>query len=143
MLRDKPLVIYLLLALLATGNLGCGSAGDAAQSGEKSHVRLLTMLYAKASLKLRRPPRDEQEFKQTLASSNTSLEPLNVDSIDDLFISERDGQPLVVRYLQLPTGSDVVVYEQTGMDGKRLVGHKIGMIEELDDAQFSALNLKK
>jgi hypothetical protein len=72
-----------------------------------------------------------------------SLEKLRVDSIDELFVSERDGQPLVVVYGSPPAGSDVVVYEHTGVNGKRLVGHRIGMVEEADEATFKSLTASK
>jgi hypothetical protein len=130
--------ILLLICVLAVSH-GCGSS-TAAPTGT-SHVRLLTALFAKASLKLRRPPKDEREFKQTLAESTISPDSLHVGTLAELFTSERDGQPLVVLY-GTPKGSDVVVYERTGVDGKRLIGHRIGMVEEVDEAQFSALKLK-
>lgn len=138
----NPLCLQLLLVCLLAACPGCGSSSTAAVRPETSHVRQLTALYAKASLKLRRPPKDEHEFKQFLAGANVPLDSLHVGSLDELFVSERDGQPLVVQY-GTRKGSDVVVYEQTGVDGKRLIGHKIGMVEEVDDAAFQALKIPK
>lgn len=131
------------LPLVLASACGCGSKNAAVVKSETSHVRLLAMLHTKASSKLRRAPRDEQEFKQTLAAMSVAVEPLKVASIDELFTSERDGEPLVVVYGRPPKGSDVVVYEQTGVNGKRLVGYKIGMVEEIDEPTFNDLGLTK
>ena len=138
----KAIAMLLLSALVACAS-GCGGSSDVVVNKHASHVRKLTALYTMTSMKLRRPPRDEQEFKKTLAALEVKPEKYDVDSFDELFTSERDEQPLKVVYGTPPKGSDVVVYEQAGVDGKRLVGHKIGMIEELDDADFSALGLAK
>lgn len=86
-----------------------------------------------------RYPEDEAEFKATIAKGNPSLDALKVSSLDELFVSERDGQPLVVVYGKAPAGSDLVVYEQTGVDGLRQVGHRIGMVEEVDASKFAEI----
>jgi hypothetical protein len=124
----------MIVALLA----GCNGSQKETVQKELSHVRIVTMLHAKASSQLGRPPKDEQEFKQAISTSNVSLQSLKVNSVDEIFVSDRDGQPLVVVYGS-PKASDVVVYEQTGVDGKRLVGHSIGMVEEVDEARFREL----
>lgn len=130
---------YSLLFLVAVMTLvGCADESPAVSTGT-SHVRLLTMLYNKVSRELGRVPKDEQEFKDKLKGADLSLQSLKINSTDELFVSERDGQPLVVVYGSVPAGSDVVVYEQTGVDGKRMVGHRIGMVEEVDDAKFQEL----
>jgi hypothetical protein len=127
------------LTLIALALTGCGGGGSEAKKQALSHVRLLTSLHTKVSSQLRRFPKDEQEFKAEIEKSDVSLEALKVDSLDELFVSERDGQPLVVAYGQAPADSDVVVYEQTGVDGLRQVGHRIGMVEEVDAARFAEI----
>ena len=129
----------LFLALLSLTASGCGGESSEVKKRSTAHVYLLTSLHTKISSELGRFPKDEAEFKAALAKSNLSLDALKVDSLDELFVSERDGQPLVVVYGQAPTGSDVVVYEQTGVDGKRQVGHRIGMVEEVDEARFAEI----
>jgi hypothetical protein len=124
--------------LVVTLLVGCTAENPTVTTGT-SHVRLLTMLYNKATRDLGHVPKDEQEFKDQVKRAEISPESLKVNSIDELFISERDGQPLQVVYGTPPKGSDVVVYEQIGVDGKRMVGHRIGMVEEVDDAKFKEL----
>ncbi|MBA3484608.1 MAG: hypothetical protein H0T51_22620 [Pirellulales bacterium] len=104
-----------------------------------SRIRYLTMLHAKISSELGRPPKDEGEFKEAIGKSDVDLKALKVESLDELFVSERDGQPMVVAYGPSPFGVDVVAYEQTGVNGMRQVGHKIGMVEEVDEARFREL----
>jgi hypothetical protein len=130
----------LTLALSALALIGCSSGGNS-EVREKgfSHVRLLTSLHTRISSELGRYPKDEAEFKAALGKANLTLDAMKVNSIDELFISKRDGQPLVVVYGQAPAGSDVVVYEQTGVNGLREVGHRLGNVEEVDEAKFAEI----
>ena len=84
-------------------------------------------------------PHDEKEFKQALAKLSITPKKMKVGSFDEVFVSERDGKPLIVIYGSPNKNSDVLVYEQTGINGKRLLGHRIGMVEEVDDAQLKSL----
>ena len=129
----------LLLPPVFMASTGCHGKDNSALKRESSHVRLLTNLHGMAASKLGHVPRDVQEFKQTIAKLNIPMERLKVASIDELFVSERDGLPLIVVYGSTPAVSDVVVYEQTGVNGKRQVGYRIGMVEEVDDAHYKEL----
>lgn len=129
--------LALCLALVIGVTSGCGSAES--KNGGLSRVNLLSMLFTKVSSDLGHEPTNEEQFKQGIANSGTPLERLEVASVDELFISERDGQPLVVVYGPRPKGSDVIIYEQTGVDGKRQVAHRIGTVEEVDSARFAEL----
>lgn len=142
MIRSNSATLTLALSALAL--IGCGSGGNS-EVREKgfSHVRLLSSLHTRISSELGRYPKDEAEFKAALGNANLTLDAMKVNSIDELFISKRDGQPLVVVYGQAPVGSDVVVYEQTGVNGLREVGHRIGQVEEVDQARFDELLPKK
>jgi hypothetical protein len=137
--RVERLASPLLLSVVLAACAGCLTRDESIKQRETSHVRLLTSLHAMVTARLGRFPRDEQEFKQTIAKLSVSLEKLKVGSIDELFISERDGQPFVVVYGSPPAASDVVVFEQTGLNGRRQIGHRIGMVEEVDDARYSEL----
>jgi hypothetical protein len=128
----------LAVVLLAT-TVGCGESKKQAVTKETSHLRMLTNLYARSMREVGRPPANEQEFKDAIAKMGVSLEALKVGSIDELFVSERDGQPFVVLYGPQKPGSDVVAYEQTGVDGIRWVGFTLGNVEECDAARFAEL----
>lgn len=126
------------MALLLAAVVGCDGAASVKRDKEISHVGAVTTLYFRAKSTLGKPPASEQEFKEVIAQDNVDPGVLGVDSVDELFVSDRDGQPLVVDYGQTsPQG--VVVYEQVGKDGVRLVGFTSGQIEEADAAKFAQL----
>ena len=80
-----------------------------------------------------------QNLEPTLR--DTVINGAGVSNVDELFISERDGQPYVIFYGRPPAGlnPDLVGYEQTGVDGKRFVGFGLGVVEEVDEQRFSEL----
>lgn len=126
-----------LVALMLLALCGCGGAASGDAAGQTSHLRTLVALYAYATSQLRHEPKSEAEFKEFIAQSGGPvLQRLELTSPDALFVSERDGQPFAVVYAPRPAGVDreVVAYEQTGVDGRRLVGFKLGEIKELDAA---------
>jgi hypothetical protein len=131
------------LSVLLVWDTSCTRQAASSQNLDKSHVRSLTTLHGLATSKLRHPPSDEKEFKQALARLAVKPEQMKVDSFDELFVSERDGKPLVVVYGAPNQNSDVLVYEQTGVNGKRLVGHRIGVVEEVDEAEYKKLTASK
>jgi hypothetical protein len=137
------IVILLLLPVFIVAGAGCRAKGENSGNRETSHVRVLADLHALATSRLGHIPHDEQEFKKFIATRSKLVEKLKIGSIDELFVSERDGQPLHVVYGTPPTTSDVAVYEQTGVNGKRLVGHRIGMVEEVDEAEYKNLTASK
>lgn len=130
--------IWAGMALLLAAVVGCGGAASVKRDKEISHVGAVTTLYFRAKSTLGKPPGSEQEFKEVIAQDNVDPGVLGVDSVDELFVSDRDGQPLVVDYGQT-SAQGVVVYEQVGKDGVRLVGFTSGQIEEADAAEFAQL----
>jgi len=140
---SAPKFARLGLAIFLVISGGCAQREDLSFKRETSHVRSLTNLYGLATTKLGHLPRDEKEFKQSIATLGVKPEKMKVTSIDELFVSDRDGQPLVVVYGIPPGNSDVVVYERTGVGGKHLVGHRIGMVEEVDEARYKDLPVSK
>lgn len=132
--------ITLLLVVATTTFIGCGGSGGATAKGVP-HLRVLTNLYFQASSKLGKNPASEEEFKQAIESQNVDWGKIGVSSADDLFVSDRDGKPLVVVYGPPPQGRpfSVVVYEQEGLNGARLVGTSDGQVQEADAAKFAQL----
>jgi hypothetical protein len=127
--------------VVLAASLGCGGGSGNSDAKEVSHVQAITTLYVRASSLLRKKPASEEEFKQAFANEKLDLSVLGVGSLDELFVSDRDGQPIVVVYGSSSKGvaPGVVAYEQAGKDGIRLVGFNTGQIEEADDARFSQL----
>ena len=122
----------------------CGCGGSSESSTEDwQEFRNLTILYCDVVKHTASPPVSEQAFKAHLQSvgGQAVAKALEVANVEELFISKRDGKPIVLIYGQRPPGvrSDVGLYEQEGVNGKRLVGYTLGMVEEVDEAKFREL----
>jgi len=127
------------LWLAAVMLLGC-HAKTGTEADQSPHLASLVQLYLQAQSKLGRPPADEAEFKSFI-SSNVQLDSLHVGKIDELFVSERDGQTFAVLYGPPRSGiqSGLVAYEQTGVAGKRLIASSLGAVTEVGPKKFAKL----
>lgn len=125
---------------------GCGGEQQAAAQRESSHLKPLVVIYGQYLARTGQPPPSEEVFKKFVAERGTPLlTKIGIDVVDDVFVSERDGQPYVVVYGSPPEGlaRDLVAYEQTGVDGKRLVGYSLGLVAEVDEDEFRELVRKE
>lgn len=123
---------------------GCSSGAGDTSEPDVSRIKQLTALYASyLNRNADRPPASEVEFKRYIAErGDPVLKLADVSTVDELFVSPRDNEPYVLLY-----GNDaaklirrgVVTHEKTGVDGRRLVGHRMGFVDELDDAEFRTL----
>ena len=139
--------LVLLLGALAVV-AGCTQNNPArriAAANDSNILRLSNLYQAYRLHKGNQGPKDEADIKNFLQQdlTPTRLERMGVDpnNIDGLFISDRDGQPFVVRY-GVGGGlgaTDAVVFEQQGRDGKRQVGFTNGSVEEVDSARYDQL----
>lgn len=130
-MRSK-LFFSVLVGTLLVVVWGCGK--DTSPKGllaqyNKSNIQRLANLYNRYQAEHRwvGPPDEETFRKYVKALPAARLEMLGVDpnDIDGLFRSERDGENFVFRYRVVGSamGSvDPVVFEATGVGGKRLVG---------------------
>lgn len=140
--RFRPLAgVGLFLTLLALS--GCKDK-IAEQVGEmnKTNLRRVTNMYeAFQNMKGGRGPKDKEElskFIQEFDPSKLKMMGIELGAMDNLFTSERDGKPFVIRYNVGGGRGSVapVVFEQDGKDGKKQVGFTGGKVEEVDDAQY-------
>src|SRR5688572_11732194 len=92
---NRRLFAFIALSIIAVA--GCSSESSSV-AGKIPRVQSLTSVYNRVARELGRPPKDEQEFKEKVKNSDINLEALNVGTVDELFISDRDGQPLGVVY---------------------------------------------
>lgn len=135
-LRLTPLATWFVIVAM-----GCSDTPNAANP-QADNLKAIVSFYNYMTSQTGIPPSNEQQFKQFIATNGTAyMERLNIVDPDELFVSERDGQPLVIVYGPRPEGMsrDVVAYEKTGIGGKRRVGMALGMVQELDEAQFREL----
>lgn len=84
-------------------------------------------------------PKNEEELKKHCASDNTAkvlIERMGLDptQLDDIFVSERDGQPFKIRWGLSGIPDHAIVFEAVGVEGKRLVA--LSKPRELDAAEY-------
>lgn len=89
------------------------------------------------------PPPDEAAMRAYLQSRMADLNEYGVKGVDDLLRPGRDGQPIKVvsgAKIAAPDRSQFAwaAYEQTGVDGKRLLCDSRGGVYEIGDTEFSA-----
>ena len=140
----------LSLLCISAVSVGCGSGFDVNSEVQKmnsNNAQRLANLYQHYQRKHQGiGPKDESKFKSFISEVNpVLLERIGVSagSIDQLFTSERDGQPFFVRYGL--KGNDrgpavPTVFEEEGVDGKRLVACTQMVTKEVEnDSEYQDL----
>jgi hypothetical protein len=122
--------------------LGCGESGETSQATQESHIKRLAILYGRYMSQHRgAPPRNEADFRKFIELSGPDqLKHLGIASVDELFVSERDGQPYVIVYGKLGPpvqglGGPITMYEQVGGDGSRFVATDL-TVETVTEEDF-------
>lgn len=131
----KLSLLMLFLAFFA----GCGDRQEPEDVVElRSNMRGLAVAYGNYTKSHRgRPPRSEKLFRVWIEKQGPDfLTILQVDNVDDIFISSRDNEPYVVVYGK---PKRVVAYEAVGVDGKRFITDDLGVSTEVDEATFDEM----
>src|SRR4051812_8979770 len=120
--------------------IGCRDAvSNQVAAQNKSNIQRLSNLYAgHQNMMGGKGPKDEAAFKTWVQNYDPAkLNMMGIDpaKVDDLFKSERDGQPFKFRFNVGGGRGSVaaVVFEQTGKDGMHQVGYTGGNVEEVDE----------
>ena len=138
--------LLLSLTLLITVLAGCGpSAPDPKRDVSNVADRLKVICMANARAKT--PPADEPAFRKAVeefgANNAGMFERFHIKSVDEVFMSPRDNQPLQLRFNVKPgvpgNDTEVVAYEMTGVGGKRFVAFSSVNVDEIDEARFKEL----
>jgi hypothetical protein len=141
-----PVIAAVLMVGVALS--GCGQADPDAAIAKVNETNLqrVANLYFTYQMKHNwRGPADEASFKKFLREYNPrKLERIGVDpaAIDELFISQRDGEPFKIRYGLKGSAmgsSEPVVFESMGVDGQRRVGFLNMEQRDVDEAEYNAL----
>jgi hypothetical protein len=135
----------MLLAISASCSMDSVASVTAAKND--SNIKRVVNLYnAYQLLHGYQGPKDEKALRDFVSSGaipDKNLQMMGIDSknLDRIFKSGRDGKPFKTRYGV--TGgravSDALVFEDTGADGKKLVGFNGPVVEEVDDARYKEL----
>lgn len=122
-------VAWSLLMVAAVVSQGCSRGGDPKmliRDANNSNGRRLMNLYAQHQAEYQYGPKNESSFKRYIATKNPiALEEMGIplDTLDTVFISERDGQPFFIRYGApfAAGGRQAIVTEREGVEGKAVV----------------------
>lgn len=138
-------ILCALLVVVA----GCGGSDDGtamlAQFNSNSMQRLANLYFTFQLDNGLRGPKDEAELRKFIAGIPAEkLARVGVDpnALDVLFVSPRDEQPYTVRYGVTGSAmgsSEPVIFEATGVDGKREVGFLNMTQREVDAAEYETL----
>jgi len=126
---------------------GCSPPTGAQLPPEEAHLRNLAVFYGQYTNQHRgQTPPGEKEFKQFIKGINKeTLESFKIDpnAIDDIFISPRDSAPYVIAYKSKASSipdaqgkTTPIIWEKTGVGGKRYVGDGLGKVELITDEEF-------
>jgi hypothetical protein len=127
---------------------GCSSKDPASRIGEMNDTRIKQLANLYMAHQMRNGsngPKDQSAFKSFVQNGMAPhrLEMMRVDptKVDDLFVSERDGQPFTIKYGQ--SGGTMsklpVVFEKEGQDGSRQVAFTNGQVEDVDGTRYQEL----
>jgi hypothetical protein len=134
-------VVYRPLSLAAMLALGAllGGCGQSEQVEEQSNLRAIAAYYSQFLAHNRgQLPANEEDFKKFIQAKGGAALSHKGLSVDELFVSSRDGKPFVVKYRgdkswPLP---EVVAYEREGRDGIRHGSTSVGGYTVISDEQF-------
>lgn len=128
------------LMVVASLCLGCSSASAPAK-GLDNELKPLGILYMKyVGRHQGKSPGSREELENFIKSNGQDeLKGMGISDTGAIFLSSRDGSPLIVRYgVQIPPpgpgGPSIVAYEAIGSNGRRFVANSMGGVEELDEA---------
>jgi hypothetical protein len=135
-------VLTLLSVLIICG---CGSSKEQSVGGDESRLRILGRLYGEfLSQHNSQAPKNEAELIEFIDKSSEFLKTQGIESSQELFISPRDEEPLVVLYGKDmipdgPGGLPWVAYESKGANGKKFLIGARGTTEEMTPEQIEAI----
>jgi len=125
----KAIIVLVSVAMISVLQIGCGEAKVDPMSrvlaANDSNIKRMKTCYEIFTLAKGKPPKDEKIFRDFFENDSASVGRLKrigveQESFGDILVSERDGQPFVVRWGA--GGRDpAVIFEAEGVDGKRMV----------------------
>lgn len=129
----------LMLGLIVLAGCGGSNLPELADLNN-SNIRRVHSVY-KMYMKAHdfKGPKNEAELKQHCAEDNTAkvlIERMGLDptQLDDIFISERDGEPFKIRWGLSGLPDHAIVFESVGVEGKRMVA--LSKPRELEAAEY-------
>jgi hypothetical protein len=137
-----------LAVIVLAGLAGCSSRG--VSKTPLAEVRLFRLLkfYQMYTTAKKKPPANEEEFKEylrTLPQDEKAAAGIVGDDVDSLLVSPRDGQKYHIEYgvVARPTRkAQALAWEETGQGGKRFVLLTMGYVNEYNEEMFQQYKAK-
>ncbi len=140
----------LLVVLLLVSLLGCSQRGTKESelaSVNQSNMDRLVNLYLRFQMQHQWDgPADEAAFREYISKQSSKvLEPMGVDvnALDELFVSQRDGQPFQLRYGVRGNSRgthEAIVFESAGVGGVRVIGFTSSTEKQVtDESEYQQL----
>lgn len=126
-MNNKTRAAVLLALFCGTCLLcSCDNSPPGAAFNTTNVRRLRTAYNIYVRLNEMKGPASEEDFKEFLKSDLTAKVRLSrigveLEDLDGIFVSERDGKPFKVRYGLNGSKNHAVVFEAEGIEGKRFV----------------------
>lgn len=119
---------------------GCGESGNSLSDVYDSNIKKTHLCYTIFMEQHNyKGPKDEAELKQFISEDKSGRffaerAGIDVDNVDSVFTSERDGEPFVFRFGVNGIADHAVVFEKTGVEGMRYVA--LGKPIEVDAEEY-------
>jgi hypothetical protein len=146
---DMIQTLSLLLTIIVVGCSGGNDSGNIARSVaalNTDNIERLSNLYLGYQIRHGwQGPKDEAALRSFALREMDpkKLEMMQIDpfQLDNLFVSTRDQKQFKVKYgVNSLSGANVsVVFEDTGVGGRRQVGFTGPIVEEVDEARYNKL----
>jgi hypothetical protein len=142
-----------LLTAVVLAITGCSSGNDfnagSTERLTKVTMNVLSIIYGEyLDTHNGNPPKDIAEFRKYLESNAEDLKRYNVESLDQLLVSPRDGKPFVLICGKRSAPSDLpdmpwAAYEQNGIEGKRMAVQVRGGVHELTAEEIEKIGTQQ
>jgi hypothetical protein len=141
-LRWPAVACALALAGFIVGCSGGGGGGGA--NPTEQHINQMRQLYDAYKGATGKPPASPKILKEWAQKQPQDKLALWIkDPLDSVFISPRDGEPYGIapppKGMRAMGPPRVVIYEKTGVNGRRLVASGMATVDEMDEALFKEL----
>jgi hypothetical protein len=138
-----------VVLLFVVAMVGCSSDNTTTRVAElnSANIQKVANLYMAYQQHHGPGPKDAAALKEFITRENGlsphRLELMHIDpsNLDQIFTSERDHKPFKIKPSVVPQfpARSAVVFEDTGVDNKRMVGFNNSDVLEVDEAKYKGL----
>ena len=140
---NKSIVRAAIVLVVSATFLGCGGGTTTEDAAiERSQFKTLTLAYLGfQSANKGKIPKSEEEFRQYIDRGIGDKLRSQSLTLDEIFISPRDGKPFVFVTRENITKANrrVIGYEQEGIDGRRYLSDRSGAVMDVSEDEFQRM----